>query len=233
MDRRRVSWQKLFIYFVIISFIFTIIVSYIAIVDKSQLENLNKFIDKRKSDYILIIIQCILGIVIMTIPKILKYKFNITASSNLLVFLSIFLYCAIYLGEAKNFYYTISYWDTILHTLSGFALSAVGFLFLDFLMKNELISVKINPLFMVFFSFCFSVSLGVIWEIYEFVFDGLLNLNMQKFSLENGYQLVGRAALIDTMKDLVMDCIGAIIMCLLGYISLKYEKNWIEKFFLK
>ena len=83
------------------------------------------------------------------------------------------------------------------------------------------------------FAFCFAVTLGVFWEIYEFTFDGILRLNMQKFMLENGTQLIGRAALLDTMKDLIVDCLGAFIMSFVGYLSLRYKTGFIEKLQLK
>ena len=70
-------------------------------------------------------------------------------------------------------------------------------------------------------------------EIYEFTFDGILRLNMQKFMLENGTQLIGRAALLDTMKDLIVDCLGAFIMSFVGYLSLRYKTGFIEKLQLK
>ena len=68
--------------------------------------------------------------------------------------------------------------------------------------------------FVAMFSFCFAVSIGAVWEIYEFSFDGLLGLNMQKFLLADGTPLVGRAALTDTMKDIIVDTIGALIASL-------------------
>ena len=77
------------------------------------------------------------------------------------------------------------------------------------------------------------MTLGVFWEIYEFTFDGILRLNMQKFMLENGTQLIGRAALLDTMKDLIVDCLGAFIMSFVGYLSLRYKTGFIEKLQLK
>ena len=146
---------------------------------------------------------------------------------------TIFLYCAIYLGEVKSFYYEVPHWDTILHTFSGAMLGALGFLFVTLLNKNEKVQMNLSPLFVVDFSFCFAVTLGVFWEIYEFTFDGILGLNMQKFALENGELILGRVALKDTMKDLIVDCLGAFIMFIIGYISLKYKKGWIEKLQLK
>ena len=105
--------------------------------------------------------------------------------------------------------------------------------FINILNKHEKVHVELAPIFVAIFAFAFAVSLGVIWEIYEFTFDGILGLNMQKFALENGTQLVGRAALTDTMEDLIVDCIGAFTMSTIGYISLKYKKGWIEKLLIK
>ena len=79
--------------------------------------------------------------------------------------------------------------------------------------------MNLSPVFVAVFAFCFAVTLGVFWEIYEFTFDGILRLNMQKFMLENGTQLIGRAALLDTMKDLIVDCLGALIMSFVGYLK--------------
>lgn len=74
---------------------------------------------------------------------------------------TIFLYCAIYLGEVKSFYYEVPHWDTILHTFSGAMLGALGFLFVTLLNKNEKVQMNLSPLFVVDFSFCFAVTLGV------------------------------------------------------------------------
>ena len=79
----------------------------------------------------------------------------------------------------------------------------------------------------------FAVFLGVVWEFYEFTADGILHTNMQKFALESGEPLVGRAALMDTMKDLIVDTVGALVMAIVGYISIKYQKGWVEKLQLR
>ena len=95
------------------------------------------------------------------------------------------------------------------------------------------VPLNLSPLFVAAFAFCFAVMLGVVWEIYEFTADSLLATNMQKFALESGQPLVGREALSDTMKDLIVDMIGAFVMSAIGYISLKYKKGWVEKLLLK
>lgn len=232
MKRRKVNWQELCIHFVFISFILTIIISTIALINTSL--NLNIYKDKynENNHYILILIQNILGLIVMQLPKFLEYRFKIKIPLNMRFLLAIFLYCAIYLGETKRFYYIVPHWDTMLHLISGAVLVAIGFSLLTLLNRMDSVPIKLNPICIVIFSFCFAITLGVIWEIYEFLCDGLLNLNMQKFALEDGNNLIGRDALIDTMKDLIIDCIGATIMSVIGYISLKYNKGWIEKLLL-
>lgn len=184
---------------------------------------------KVKSDYVLMFIQCLLGIVALFIPSIISKKWKITIPSSMYIIYVIFLYAAIFLGEVRDFYYRIPHWDTILHTFSGAALGALGFSVVNLLNKQEKLKVNLSPFFVALFSLCFAITMGVVWEIYEFTFDGLLGLNMQKFALENGVNLVGRAALCDTMKDLIVDSIGALVISILGYISLKYKKGWIDK----
>ena len=95
-------------------------------------------------------------------------------------------------------------------------IGALGFSIVTLLNKTEKVPMELSPLFVALFSFCFAVTLGVVWEFYEYTFDGLLGLNMQKFALENGTLLIGRAALADTMMDLVVDAVGAFIMSVIG-----------------
>jgi hypothetical protein len=104
-------------------------------------------------------------------------------------------------------------------------LGRLGFSFVTLLNKSENVPVNLSPLFVALFAFCFSITLGVLWEIYEFIFDGMLGLNMQKFALEDGIPLVGRAALMNTMKDLIVDVFGALAISITGYVSLKYIKR--------
>ena len=185
--------------------------------------------ERTKSDYVLMLLQCSLGILAMILPSLISRKLRLEIPSVMYVLFLIFLYCAIYLGEVRNFYYDISNWDTILHGFSGAMLGALGFSFVALLNQEDRVPINLSPLFVVIFAFCFAITLGVFWEIYEFSFDGLLGLNMQKAYLEDGTPLAGRMALMDTMKDLILDALGALLTCIIGYISLKYKKGWIEK----
>ena len=184
-----------------------------------------------KSDYVLMLLQCSMGLLAMLIPGILKRTKQINIPSVMLIMYAVFLYCAIYLGEVRNFYFTVPHWDTILHTFSGVALGALGFSLVSFINKSESLHLFLSPFFVALFAFSFAISLGVIWETYEFAVDSIFRTNMQKFALENGEQLVGQAALADTMKDLIVDMAGAFVMSVIGYISLKYKKGWLERLF--
>lgn len=227
------DWKSLIGKFVLISFVAPIafIIYKIIVAPVSNTENIEGL--RVKTDYVLMLAQCILGIIGFFLPNIITKKTKIVIPSNMYILYIIFLYAAIFLGEVRNYFYRIPNWDIILHTCSGAMLGALGFSFVNILNKQEEVHVKLSPIFVAFFAFAFAITLGVMWEIYEFTFDGLLGVNMQKFALEDGTQLVGRAALSDTMEDLIVDAIGAFIMSVIGYISLKYKKGWIDKLLIK
>lgn len=181
------------------------------------------------SEYILMLLQCLLGIFIMFLPGLIEKRLKLDIPNLMHILFVLFLFCAVYLGEVRSFYYTFRDWDVLLHAFSSGMLGAIGFSFITLLNRAERVPVNLSPVFVALFAFCFAVMLGVIWEIYEFTFDGLLGLNMQKFALEDGTLLAGHAALENTMKDLIVDTIGALIISVVGYISLKYRKGWVEK----
>ncbi len=226
--------NKIFNKNALISFIFitfvlsTIFVTIAFIMAPTVVTDDNPF-ERVKGDYVLMLLQCIVGIFAMLLPGILRKRIRLEIPSNMLIIYAVFLYCAIYLGEVRAFYYNVSHWDTILHTFSGAMLGALGFSFINFLNKAEQVHLSLSPLFVAVFTLCFAVTLGVVWEIYEFSMDYLLSTNMQKFALEDGTQLIGSAALADTMKDLIVDTMGALVMAVIGFISLRYRMGWLEK----
>lgn len=183
-----------------------------------------------KSDYMLMVVQCLLGMAAMLLPGWLSRKWRIQIPSVMMMFYVLFLYAAIYLGEVKSFYYLIPRWDVILHGFSGFMLGCLSFSLISLLNKADGVPVNLTPAFVAVFAFSFSVMLGAVWEIYEYLMDGVMSMNMQKFILADGTVLSGHAALGDTMKDLMVDAVGALATSLVGYVSLRYDKGWIEKF---
>jgi len=227
------DWKSILAKIVLVSFIIPIayLIYRLIVAPEINSEHIEGL--RVKADYALMIVQCLLGILAMAIPSIVSKKAKIIIPSNMYIVFLLFLYCAIFLGEVTSFYYKFEYWDVMLHAISSGMLGALGFSLIDLLNKQEKIRMELSPMFVTLFAFCFAVTLGAIWEIYEFTWDGILNLNMQKYALENGIQLVGRAALQDTMKDIIVDCIGAFIMSVIGYISLKYKKEWLEKVLIK
>ena len=223
------NWSKILSMFVFASLLVSaIFVAVRLVLAPSQPDGSN--FEWLKSDYVLMLVQCVLGMVVLLLPSVIARRLKIEIPSGMMILFVIFLYCAIYLGEVRSFYYHIQSWDTVLHWFSGAMIGALGFSFVALFNNSERIPVNLSPFFVAAFAFCFAVTLGVFWEFYEYSFDGLLGLNMQKFALEDGTQLVGRAALQDTMKDLVVDAVGAFAASLIGYISLKHKKGWIEKF---
>lgn len=222
--KRRIDFKR-----VIGAFLFvTLILSCIFIIIKMILapsEAANEVSTKVKSDYVLMLLQCVLGIFVMMIPSFVEKKKAIDIPDPIEIIYFIFLYCAIYLGEVHNFYYLIPYWDSILHAFSGAVLGVLGIILVRFLNEEELVDIQLNPFFISFFAFCFAVAAGTIWEIYEFFADGMLSLNMQKFILYDGTQLIGREALYDTMMDLVLDTISALIVSMIAFPILNKQTN--------
>jgi hypothetical protein len=120
-----------------------------------------------------------------------------------------FIFATLFLGEVGNFYERYWWWDIFLHTGSAIGFGLIGFVVMLILLKGDKLAAP--PLVVAMFSFCFAVSIGGIWEIFEFAMDQLFGLNMQK------------SGLIDTMYDLIVDTLGAFIGAAAGYC---YLKGW-------
>lgn len=188
---------------------------------------------RSQSDYVLMLLQCLLGIAGVCLPAMLEKRHNLVIPSNMMILYVLFLYGAIFLGEVMAFYYRVPHWDTFLHTLSGAMLGALGYSVITFLNKSDGVPVNLSPLFVAFFAFCFSVAMGMVWEIYEYTVDVLFHTNMQKYAVEGGAALMGQQALADTMKDIIVDAIGALVIAVIGYISLKRDKIFVNKLLFK
>ena len=185
---------------------------------------------RARAEYVLMLIQCILGLIVMHLPALIerKFKFDIP---NILEFIYLaFLYCAIFLGEVRNFYYLIPQRDNILHCISSIMNGLFGFIVVTILNHDKRVRMNLSPFFLALFAFCFSVAVGAVWEIYEFLADEFLGLNMQKFMLKDGTQLIGHDAVTDTMIDIIVDCCGAFIATVIGYFSIKNKKGWVHEY---
>jgi hypothetical protein len=188
---------------------------------------------KLKSDYTLDLVECLLGIVVIFLPSIAERRWHIEIPSFMYIAFVVFLYAAIYLGELRSFYYRFADWDTVLHCFSGFMLGCLGFSVVSLFNDLEKFRIRMSSVFVALFAFMFALSLGALWEIYEYSFDGLLGLNMQKFAGDDGLPFIGRAALQDTMEDLAIDAVSAAAASILGYISIRKHSKWIENVTLK
>lgn len=178
------------------------------------------------SDYLLMLMQCILGLVTIHLPSILERRLRFELPGLLYGFYIVFLYCAIFLGEVRSFYYLFPRWDSILHFFSSLMTGFFGLMVVTILNRDRHVSMNLSPLFVCLFAFCFSVTIGSLWEIYEFLGDGLFGLNMQKFMTAQGELLVGHDALRDTMKDIIVDVLGALLASVIGMISIRRGTRW-------
>src|SRR5699024_10767570 len=111
---------------------------------------------------------------------------------------------ALFLGETRGYYGRFWWWDIGLHATSGVLLGIFGFLLVYLLNGIPRLDVSMQPGFVAFFAFCFALSIGAVWEIFEFAMDALAGMNMQKPFLGDP------SGLTDTMWDLIMDALGAL-----------------------
>lgn len=201
--------------------------------------------------------MCGLTLVLMILPSILTKKLKIYLPSALEIVILCFIFAAEILGEISSFYINVPHWDTMLHTINGFLCAAVGFALVDLFNRDERFTFKLSPLFLAVVAFCFSMTIGVLWEFFEFSADQFFATDMQKDTIvhqintveldatktnkvvkikniddviivhtdgseENlglgGYLDIG---IIDTMKDLFVNFIGAVVFSILGFIYVK------------
>ena len=227
--KKKRNWAKLFVILVLVSFIAPL--GYL--VWRIAAGGMADGVGRSRQDYVLMLLQCLLGIAAILVPARLMRRWDVEIPRVMFLMYIAFLYCAIFLGEVRSFYYNVPHWDTILHTFSGAMLGALGFSMIAIFNNTERIPLNLSPMFIAVFAFCFALALGGVWEIYEFTMDAVFGTNMQKFALDDGTLLVGQAALSDTMKDIIVDAIGALVMSVVGYISLKYKKGWVEKLMIR
>ena len=206
------------------------------------------------------VLMCILALVLFTLPTIISEKFKIGIPSLLEGIIYLFIYSTAILGEINNFYGRIPFWDTILHTLNGFLCAGIGFSLVDLLNQNSK-RIKLSPLYIAIVAFCFSMTIGILWEFFEFSADYLTKTDMQKdrivreissvmlnkdnenvpikvkdiekteiyskdgtvTTIENGYLDIG---LIDTMKDLFVNFLGAVVFSIIGFLHVQNREKY-------
>ncbi len=199
----------------------------------------------------------VLASVLLLIPPVIERSFHVELPTTLEILTYVFVFCAEILGEIGNFYVHFPFWDTMLHTFNGFMFAAFGFCLVDIFNKTKRFRFELSPIFLTLVAFCFSMTIGVLWEFFEFGADMLLHTDMQKdtfqtvinsVSLPNdlgekvthikdiatttivtqggemitvqGYLDIG---LVDTVKDLFVNLIGAIVFSVIGFFYVKHR----------
>ena len=200
---------------------------------------------------------CLLTLVLFLLPTILERALMVDLPNTLEVIILLFIFSAEILGEISAFYTTFQGWDTILHTLNGFLCAAIGFTLVDLCNRHERVSLSLSPVYMAIVAFCFSMTIGVLWEFFECAMDQLFLLDMQKDAVVQnissvmldptggnnpvvirdiadvivvtgageeialglgGYLDIG---ILDTMKDLAVNFVGAVVFSVIGYFYVK------------
>ena len=200
---------------------------------------------------------CALSLVLLIMPSIISRRLKIVLPDTLEIVILLFIFAAEILGELNSFYVRVPHWDTMLHTINGFLCAAIGFALVDMMNRNDRFTFQLSPLYLAIVSFCFSMTVGVLWEFFEFSGDYFLGMDMQKDTIVNaihsvnldptltntvvhirdiadvivvhsdgtqqalglgGYLDIG---IIDTMKDLFVNFIGAVVFSFIGYFYVK------------
>lgn len=123
---------------------------------------------------------CALTLILFIVPSFLQVELKMELPSTLEIIILMFIFSAEILGEIQAYYIKFPYWDTILHTLNGFLMAAIGFSLVDILNRNEKVKLELSPAFMAIVAFCFSMTVGVMWEFFEFGMDTYFGFDMQK-----------------------------------------------------
>ena len=207
---------------------------------------------------------CVLVLVIYLLPQFVENRLNIDIPTTLEVVIFVFVFAAEILGELQSYFIKYSNWDTILHTSSGFLCAAVGFSLVDLLNRSDNVKVQLSPGYLAITAFCFSMTIGILWEFIEFSADRLFLLDMQKDTIVNqissvsldptnsnisitvkgikdvilvtdsGEQALGLGGfldigLYDTMEDLFVNFVGAVVFSVAAFFECKSEKRPLTK----
>ncbi len=173
------------------------------------------------------LMQCLLGAAAIHIPLLFQKLTHIKLPGGLCAFFYVFVLCATVLGEVFSLYYIVPVWDSLLHFGSGVLLGMLGNIILASYLHRKNLHSMLTPVFVAITSVAFALCLGTVWEIYEFAADNLLGLNMQKTVLQDGTILTGKFAVLDTMKDLIVNLAGSILAAASSYLSIKFENGWL------
>lgn len=198
------------------------------------------------------VFYCVLTLLLLIVPSFLQVELKIELPTTLEIIILLFIFSAEILGEIGAYYTRVPNWDTMLHTLNGFLAAAIGFSLVDILNRDERAKFNLSPLYMAVVAFCFSMTIGVMWEFFECGMDLFFGMDTQKDTIVNsintvmldstggnqvihigdinsvivngkelglgGYLDIG---LLDTMKDLFVNFIGAVVFSIIGFFYVK------------
>ena len=133
---------------------------------------------------------CVLVLILFMLPRFVERNFRIELPSTLEIIILVFIFAAEILGELKSYFITYPHWDTVLHTTTGFISAAFGYAMVDLLNRNKPQHFKLSPVFLALVAFCFSLTVGVLWEFYEFSMDYLFHMDMQKDTVIHAFASV-------------------------------------------
>ena len=131
------------------------------------------------------VLLCVLTLVLFMLPSAFERRLHIDLPDTLEIIILLFIYAAEILGEISDYYIEFPFWDTMLHTMNGFLCAAIGFALVDILNQEEKVALHLSPFFMAVVAFCFSMTIGVLWEFFEFSMDQFLLFDMQKDTIVN------------------------------------------------
>ncbi|MDL2261452.1 hypothetical protein LJC08_04385 [Methanimicrococcus sp. OttesenSCG-928-J09] len=172
-------------------------------------------------------------LIYLALPGIVQKRMGFVVDPRLIIVISLFIFAGSFLGQAFSFFDRFAWWDTMLHTISGIILGLIAFALTSALNDSEKSTLKLNPFYVALFSFTFAVAIGALWEIAEYTMDWLFETTMQCWNEDAAAYLTGNpayqdAAIIDTMEDLIVDTIGALIVSFVGYFYLVRGKPFME-----
>ncbi|MGI8704512.1 MAG: hypothetical protein ACR2JJ_01710 [Sphingomicrobium sp.] len=162
-------------------------------------------------------------------PELIRRKFRVEIPSEVQILAVLFVFATLFLGEVRDYYERIWWWDLALHTTAGLLLGLLGFLIVYVLNESRDVQLQMRPLFMALFAFAFALSIGTLWEIFEFAMDQNFGLTMQK------PMLADPSGLTDTMWDMMVNAGGAAIVSVSGWLYIRQSRRrhvdtWIARF---
>jgi len=174
------------------------------------------------------IVECSAGILLIYAPEILNHFFHLKFADFIIYFFWFFIFLAIFLGTCLHFMTLIPLWDKLLHLVSPMILTAIGYGILSEFLKGQNIT-EISPWLFLIFGFSFAGICGVFWEFWEWSWDMLLDMNLQRYKSSDTV-FVGQKVLQDTMGDLLINVIGSLLLSVFAWYKSRYNSSYFEKF---